>query len=137
MAKILLATVVGDPTFKRGLGWLLKEINTVEVVKELFEAEEFIKCDKKTDVVIIDSGKSIDEGIKSAKLILDYSPGLKIILLSYFDDAAYSEKIQSSGVHCLLKKPFSLKTLTEAIINTMDSNTSLQQNNFHTYYKNQ
>ncbi|MBS4034997.1 MAG: response regulator transcription factor [Ignavibacterium sp.] len=137
MTKILLATVVGDPTFKRGLGWLLKEIKAVEVVTESFEAEGFIKSDKKTDVVIIDTGNSIVEGIKSAKLILDYSPESKIILLTYFDDAAYSEMILSSGVHCLLKKPFSLKTLTEAISNTMKRNVSSQQNGLQTFYKNQ
>lgn len=115
MAKILLATLAADPAFKRGLGWLISEIKSIEIVREAFEADQIIALEIQPQIVIIDTGKSIAEGINNARLIQDNFPETKIILLTYFDGAAYHEMIISAGIHCLLQKPFTLNTLSDAI----------------------
>jgi DNA-binding NarL/FixJ family response regulator len=137
MAKILVATIAADPTFKRGLGWLLREIKSVEVIKEAFEVNEIIILEKQPKVVIIDTGKSIAEGILNSRLILENLPDSKIILLTYFDGTAYLEMIISAGIHCLLKKPFSLKTLSDAVSQVSSEDGFSNENTLQTFYKNQ
>lgn len=136
MAKTLIATIAADPTFKRSLGWLLKEIKSVEVVKEAFEANEIIILDKKPQIVIIDTGKSIAEGITASRLILDNLSGSRIILLTYFDSPAYLEMVISAGIHCLINKPFSLKTLSDAIDQVSPKVSFTEENNLNTFDKN-
>lgn len=94
---------------------LLKEIKEVELIAESYESKDFLKLSLKPDVIILDTTTRFTEGLKNTILLVEKIPGLKVILLTHHDVAASQAMPFDSGVHAFLKKPFTLRELTNTI----------------------
>ena len=113
--KIKLVTIVADPTFRRGLNMLLREISDVEIVAELFECKGVMEINPKPDVIILDTFSNLKEGLNDAKSLVENFPGSKVVFLTHHEASATQTISRLSGVHALLIKPFTLRELTCAI----------------------
>lgn len=115
MKKIKVATIVAAPSYRRGLGWLLRENIRLDVIKEAFDRTGILGLVYPPDIVLIDTGTAISSGIGDAIAVRNQYPHSKIILLTGFDELRYQEMALKSGLDALLKKPFNAKTLTATI----------------------
>jgi DNA-binding NarL/FixJ family response regulator len=118
--KTKLATIIADPTFRRGLNMLLKEIKDIELIAESYESKDFLNLSLKPDLIILDTTTRFTEGLNDATLLVNHIPGLKVILLTHHDVTASQLVTVDSCVHAFLKKPFSLLELTSTIKGVID-----------------
>ncbi len=115
--------IVDDHRILRdGIKSLLKEMDDVELVAEASNGLEFLDLLKtcQADIVLMDINMPKMNGIEATREGLIRYPGLKIIVLSMYDDVNYYDSMIQLGVHGFLLKESNYDDLQKAIKSVSD-----------------
>ncbi len=88
MAKIRIVLVDDHSVIREGLSALISGIEDMEVAGEASNGEEAVRLAKKhgPDVVLMDIGMPVMDGIEATRAIKSALPGVKVLVLSAHDD---------------------------------------------------
>ena len=122
MTKIKVLIVDDQELFARGLQIILKghgsdEISVVGIAANGREALERVAA-LEPDVVLMDVRMPVMDGVEATRLIHERHPGIKILILTTFDDDQYvSDALGSGAQGYVLKnvKPDDLVTSIKAV----------------------
>jgi two-component system chemotaxis response regulator CheY len=92
---------------KKGIQICFVAFDGLEAVKK------YVECEPKPHTIIMDYRLPIMDGIDATREILKIDPSAKIIFLSA--DIQVKEEAIKSGAFMFLKKPVSIKTITDAV----------------------
>lgn len=103
--------------FRKGLVNLLSDVKDIEVVAEAGDGEEAIRkaIEIKPDVVIMDIGMPILNGVDATEKLVKKMPGIKVIALSMYSDKQYFKGMLSAGASGYLLKNCEFGHLIDAI----------------------
>ncbi|MCX6256694.1 MAG: response regulator transcription factor [Bacteroidia bacterium] len=103
--------------FREGLVNLLLDSNDIEIVAEAENGHDAITKSKefKPDVVIMDIGMPVLNGVEATKLLLKELPDIKIIALSMHSDRQYIKGMLEAGASGYLFKNCTYNQLIEAV----------------------
>lgn len=110
--------IVDDhPVVRHGLRSLLAGHLDVEVVGEAGNGAEVLPslASLKPDVILLDIIMKGQNGIEIARRVRRSHPGIKIIILTTYDDESYLHQALEAGVHGFLLKSVSYETLPDSI----------------------
>jgi len=113
--RILLAD---DHTVMRsGLRALLERQSNLEVVGESENGRHTVEASasRKPDVVIMDIGMPILNGIEATKQIVNQHPAIAVVILSMYSDEAYVMRALTAGARAYLLKDSAAHDLITAI----------------------
>jgi two-component system response regulator NreC len=113
--RILLAD---DHTVMRsGLRALLERQSNLEVVGESENGRHTVEAPAslKPDVVIMDIGMPILNGIEATKQIVNQHPAIAVVILSMYSDEAYVMRALTAGARAYLLKDSAARDLITAI----------------------
>lgn len=115
MISVLLAD---DHTIvRKGLASLLRSETDIEVIGEAENGRQAVSCalELSPNVLVMDIGMPILNGLEATRQILQSVKGCKIIILSAYSDDANIEKVIAVGASGYLVKQTSSHNLPEAI----------------------
>jgi len=117
MRKIRLFLVDDHQLFRNGLKYILNERKDMEVTGEASNGKEFLDLLDfiKPDVVLMDIGMPVMDGIEATKRALENFPQLKILVLSMYDESEYYNSMIELGVKGFVLKDMDNDELYEAI----------------------
>lgn len=104
MIRVLLAD--DHRLVRAGLAGLLGTAADIEVVGEAADGRQAVELSAETapDVILMDLSMPVLDGIEATRLILDRSPGIRVIALTSFaDQEKVGEMLASGAVGYLLK----------------------------------
>lgn len=112
-----------------GLKTLLSKEIDIDVVGEAENGREAIKItlEKRPDIVIMDIGMPVMNGIEATRQIVKDLPETKIIALSMHYDKQYVKGMLFSGAKGYLLKDCAGEELSEAIRTVSENNTYISQ----------
>ena len=104
--KIAVLLADDHPVVRQGLVSLLRADRCLKVIGEARNGREAVKLAKarKPDVVLMDLGMPVLNGLEATRQILAADPKIKVLILSTQTDAAYVEGASSAGAIGLLEK---------------------------------
>lgn len=125
--RVLL--VDDHPVVRHGLRSLLAGHPDIEVVGEAENGAEVPPClaGRETDVILLDIQMKGQSGIEIARRVRHTYPGVKIIILTTYDDEGYLREALEAGVHGYLLKSASHASLPDAIRAVMRGEKLLSQ----------
>jgi DNA-binding NarL/FixJ family response regulator len=102
---------------RRGLCLLLSRVEGIRVIGEAEDGKAAVRVvsQLQPDVVLMDAAMPELDGLEAAKIIKQKMPGVKIIVLTGYDDAVIILKMLESGVDGYLPKVVSTEELVRAI----------------------
>ena len=111
--------------FRESLVNILTTKKIAEVIGEAGNGNELLELlkTKKPDLVLMDIAMPYMDGVEATEKALEMSPGLKILVLSGFDDDKYYFSMVEAGVKGFVLKNTGLTELTNAI-NEVSQNNS-------------
>jgi DNA-binding NarL/FixJ family response regulator len=117
MRKIRLFVVDDHQLFRNGLKFILNERKDMEVAGEASNGREFLSLldFEKPDVVLMDIGMPVMDGVEASRQALDKYPELKILVLSMYDESEYYNSMIELGVKGFVLKDMDNEELYEAI----------------------
>lgn len=120
--KVLL--VDDELLIRSGLGILLNSSDQVEVIGQAANGQEAFEFCKKNspDCVLMDVRMPESNGIMGTKLIHDYNPEIKILILTTFQDTEYIIQAIQAGASGYLLKDSGHEEIVEAIQLAMRGN---------------
>lgn len=115
--KIRLFIADDHTIVRKGFIRLLTLDNTVEVIGEAEDGKEAVEKVQalKPDVVIMDIGMPVLNGLEATRRIKKQFPDIKVLILSAFDNDQYMHQIIRSGAHGYLMKSVDAEELYTAI----------------------
>lgn len=115
--RVLL--VDDHPLFRQGLRALLESNDAIEVVGEAGDGSEAVALTQKMtpDIVIMDISMTEYSGLEATKLIKEYLPEIKVIILSRHDDNIYVVEALKAGASGYLHKD----TVYDELLVAMDA----------------
>lgn len=129
LKKARIFLVDDHQLFRNGLKFILNERNDMEVVGEASNGKEFL--DKvelmHPDIVLMDIGMPVMNGIEATKLALNNNPGLKILVLSMFSESEYYNSMIDLGVKGFVLKDVDNDELYQAINKVLNGGTYFSQ----------
>lgn len=81
----------------------------------VLRANELLNASQPISIVVSDIGMPGCDGIEAARRLRSLAPSLPVILMTAFGDAGVHQRAQQAGARRLLRKPFSLSALSEAV----------------------
>lgn len=116
-STIKLAIADDQVMFLKGLRMILSTFENVEIVIEAYNGQELLDALETTmpDVILMDLKMPVMDGLEATKAIKAAYPGLKIILLTMFDDERLINHLMKSGANGYLLKNEEPGVLQEAI----------------------
>ncbi len=124
--NILQAFIVDDHSiFRQGLSIMLNKINNIKVIGEAEDGQQFIdNLDKyNPDIVFLDIKMPNLNGIEAAKIAFEKRPGLKIVVMTMFEEPAYFNKMIELGVQGFLLKNAEMMEIRKAISRINEGDT--------------
>jgi len=117
MRKIRLFLVDDHQLFRNGLKYILNERKDMEVTGEASNGKEFLDLLDfiKPDVVLMDIGMPVMDGIEATRRALENFPQLKILVLSMYDESEYYNSMIELGVKGFVLKDMDNDELYDAI----------------------
>lgn len=117
MTKKRILVADDHDVVRKGLRYLLSQISDVEVVGEAVDGRQAAKLtdELRADLVIMDIGMPLLNGIDAAAQIVKRNPKVDVILLSMHSDEDYVLRALSAGVKGYLLKDTVEMDLTRAI----------------------
>ncbi len=118
MKKEIKVFIVDDHNlFRKGLIFLLSEIENINVVGEASNGSEFLEELPKNipDVVIMDIKMPVVDGIEASRRALEQFPDLNILILSMYEEEEYYNPMIDIGVKGFIPKSSQREELREAI----------------------
>lgn len=103
--------------FRQGLATLLEREQCFDIVGQSNDGEKAVSLikDVECDLIIMDIAMPLMNGIEAARLILQQTPQMKIIVLSAQSDAQTVREALKAGVQGYVHKSCSYEKLKEAI----------------------
>lgn len=113
--KILL--VDDHAVLRRGIRALIEEHVYWKVCGEAADGREAIQkaLELKPDLIVMDVGMPIMNGIDATKEIKRLLPATKIVILSMLDSEVFSEQARHAGADCMFAKEASIDILMNAL----------------------
>jgi len=113
--KILIAD--DHQLFREGLINLLSDSSEIEVIAQAENGKEAIKKAKqfKPDIVIMDIGMPIMNGVKATEILIKELPDTKVIAISMHSDKHFIKGMLEAGASGYLLKSCTYNQLIEAI----------------------
>ena len=130
--KIRLVLVDDHLFFRKSLKDTLKNINSIEVVGEANNGEEYLKIAARInpDVVLMDMKMNKMDGIDATRISARFYPSVKIIVLTYNKGNEYLKEIIRAGAKGIIYKEASIKEIASAVENVYKGNMFfLNENN--------
>ena len=114
MTRVLLAD--DHPMFRQGLKALL-EREGFEVAAEAADGHEAVKLARRHDpnIVVMDIGMPMLNGIDAAREILKQAPGTQVVLLTMYEEEAYVLEALRAGIRGYVLKAQAAADLVAAI----------------------
>ncbi len=131
-AKPIKVIIVDDHRlFNDGLNHMLQSEPDIEVIAQIYDSREALqKIDVAIpDVVLMDFNMPHINGIELTHLLLQSWPGLKIIILSMYDEALYIDKFKKAGTRGYLFKTASAQQVVQAINLVFNNETIFPDSN--------
>jgi len=121
MIKIILAD--DHCLVRTGLRRLLDDVDNISVVAEAENGHDAISHAKEhaPDVAILDINMPELDGIKTTEFLRRDFPDLKIIIISMHSDELFPQRLIKAGANAYLTKDTSIKEITHAIYEVMES----------------
>lgn len=113
--KILIAD--DHQLFREGLINLLSDSSEIEVIAQAENGKETIKKAKKfnPDIVIMDIGMPVMNGVKATEILIKEMPDIKVIAISMHSDKHFIKGMLEAGASGYLLKSCTYNQLIEAI----------------------
>jgi DNA-binding NarL/FixJ family response regulator len=117
MRKIKIILVDDHQMFRDGLKFVLKQIPEFEIIGTAANGQDYLDLLEAglPDVVIMDIGMPVMDGIQATQKTTEKYPGINVIALSMFSDQEYYHKMVAAGVKGFLIKEAGLDELEKAI----------------------
>ncbi|MBN1184555.1 MAG: response regulator transcription factor [Bacteroidales bacterium] len=117
MKKIRTVLVDDHEIFRSGLRLLLSRIDTIEVIGEASNGNEFLDflINETPDLAFVDISMPVLDGIDATKKALEICPDLKIIALTSFSDPEYFDNMLCAGAEGYMLKNSSLEEFKKAV----------------------
>jgi DNA-binding NarL/FixJ family response regulator len=115
--------------FRNGLKFILNERDDMEVAGEASNGKEFLELVDfiHPDIVLMDIGMPVMNGIEATKQALEKIPDLKILVLSMFGESEYYNSMIDLGVKGFVLKDVDNAELYQAIIKVLNGGTHFSQ----------
>jgi DNA-binding NarL/FixJ family response regulator len=125
--KIKVLVADDHQLFREGIVKLLFSSPDIEVIAEAVDGKDAIAKTKhhKPDVVLIDIGMPIMNGIDATKILKEDMPQIKVIAVSMHSDKQYVSGILKAGADGYLLKNCTYQQLTEAIKSVYEGKKTL------------
>lgn len=113
--KIML--VDDHEVYREGLKTALNNVLNFEVVAEASNGMEFLEqIDKiETDIILMDIKMPVVNGLEATKTALENNPGLKIIMLSMYNEEEYINQLKNTGAKSYILKGTNKNELVNTI----------------------
>jgi len=114
---IRIAIVEDLPMILEGIKLLINSVKDFEIVAEYSNGKEFTDdiCNLDVDIVLMDIGMPVMDGIDASKLAVSLRPEIKIIALSVYSDRKYYYSMVTAGARGFVLKQSTPEELEEAI----------------------
>src|SRR5580704_13779140 len=118
MKPITILIADDHPLIRKAWGFIINQDSRFKVVAESGSGEAAVELTSqlRPDVVILEIGPNGISGIEATQLIRKYSPGSKIIGLSFHVSAFYIQKMMQCGAMGYLTINTPMEEITKAII---------------------
>lgn len=117
MKKIRLLIVDDHTLVRAGIRALLALVADVEVVGEAADGREALKKTKELapDVVLMDLAMPIMDGLEATRRIRREFPGVKVLVLTQYDDSEYVIPVIEAGARGFITKTGAFSELASAV----------------------
>lgn len=117
MDKIKIITVDDHHIFRSGLNLVLNQIESVEVIAEAGNGQEFLNTliVHTPDIVFIDIRMPVMDGIEATKKAIELYPNIKIIAISMFGEEENLENMIKAGARGFLLKNIDAREIEYAL----------------------
>jgi len=129
MKKIKIIIADDHKLFRDGLRYILGETDNIEVLSEVSNGKELLEILEvaQPDVVLLDINMPVMNGIDAAREAMSLYPGLKILVLTMYDDEQYYNSLIEIGVKGFVLKDTDSKELKNAIVAVATGNSYFSQ----------
>lgn len=119
MIKVLIAD--DQELMRHSLKYILDKQPDIEVAGTAKNGEETVALVRKTlpDLVLMDVRMPVMDGVQCTKLVKEYSPRTKVLILTTFNDDEYVFGALCNGASGYLLKGVSMEEMVSAIHETM------------------
>jgi DNA-binding NarL/FixJ family response regulator len=120
---IKLAVVDDHTLFRKGIIAILQDYHAFKVVLEASNGEDLIGQlqKKKVDVVLMDIQMPIMDGIEATEQLQYKYEGMKIIILTQFNEEGFIHHLISKGAHGFLLKNQEIEDIVDAIYGVIEN----------------
>lgn len=103
--------------FRNALKLLIRERRMFDIIGEAANGKDLLDLlkVKRPDVILLDIEMPVMDGRAALEVIRNRYPLVKVIVLSYFDDATYLSEFMARGANAYLSKGCEVNTLFDAI----------------------
>ncbi|TRX70632.1 response regulator transcription factor [Carboxylicivirga sp. M1479] len=114
---IKIAIVEDLPMIQEGLKLLINSVDDFEIIAEYSNGKEFTDdlLNLDVDIVLMDIGMPVMDGIDATKLAVSLRPEMKIIALSVYSDRKYYYSMVTAGAKGFVLKQSTPDELEEAV----------------------
>jgi DNA-binding NarL/FixJ family response regulator len=128
MDRIRVAVVDDDGLIRDGLGAILETHDDIELIGVAADGEEGVALcvSRKPDVVLMDIRMPVLDGVGATAHIKEQTPGVKVIVLTTFDDADYIRGAMAAGAEGYLLKSSPADAIVESVRAVYRGTTVLQ-----------
>lgn len=123
MKTIKVGIAEDQEIFRKALAHLLNNFSSVEVITEASNGKALLESEElgEIDIAVLDYKMPIMGGIETSRELRKLRPGIKIIILSMFDDEQFVEKAIENGANAYLSKDDDLEELEMAIQSVLEN----------------
>lgn len=116
-SKITIIVADDHAIVRRGLVSLLSLNKSFEVIGEVTDGRMAVEqaLEKKPDVVLMDIGMPVLNGLEATEQIKKLAPEVKVLVLSAYDNEEYIRQVVSTGANGYILKNSSVEQLSDAI----------------------
>lgn len=103
--------------YREGLKTALNNVLNFEVVAEASNGMEFLEQIEKieTDIILMDIKMPVVNGLEATRIALENNPGLKIIMLSMYNEEEYINQLKNTGAKSYMLKGTNKNELVNTI----------------------
>lgn len=123
MNEIKVALAEDQSIFRQGLVNLIGGFDNIKVLFAAENGQELLDKMKnqRPDLVLLDYRMPLLNGLETAKLIREQYDGVRVLILSMYDDQEFVETAMENGAHGYLSKDDEPEEIQKAIYSTMET----------------